>query len=846
MGTRLHENRGQRAERVYAAAETWVNRALRADDSLFTLGEPIWSSQWLGEIHRRFLDNPDEPGDGFLGKLQAQLRDSPPGVYQLMGEALYFYFLIVSTKNSADEEVRINDVLNLSPSPVTIPSELAAALTPGIANPGQYFHQSRPFQVGFLIEFIEQWKEQELDEQNRLFADPWAFKDFVTRLRFQGALLRDYANTPSAQRQALLHLVFPDTFEAIVSANHKEKIAKTFASLVTQPTDDVDRQLAQIRPALEAQYGSGDGFFYSKREVNDQWRRGLPPPSPVDNRWVEFIAWAKRFYEWEQFEEREREYKLEVGQELAAVKEAFLARDPEWEERLRGALRNRKANNLLDWRFTDAFLNLEQEQRTRQLRAIWGMDASASLEDRVRAFAEFVPSGTSQPEEGASAEIRRFAARESTSRTPSAVASLISLLSMADGATQHPMYRWTPLREAYRLTGYPLAPNDSSDVWERYEHALGFFDKFIEEASSREFRLRDRLDAQALTWCITQYGRQDLPEDWPEDVKDKFMGYRGGNGPPPPPPPPADLKTLAARLYLPVDFLENIKTLLLEDKKQVIFQGPPGTGKTYVAQALAKHLAGSKDRVTLVQFHPSYAYEDFIRGFRPVRGGGEGEGQVGFELRNGPLLRAAQRARKEPDADHYLVIDEINRGNIAKVFGELYFLLEYRDEPMQLQYSDESFLLPANLYIIGTMNTADRSIALVDLALRRRFYFVEFHPDEEPVKGVLRRWLDANELGHMAWLADVVDRANEKLKDDRHAAIGPSYFTKNGLDDAAVERIWKHSVLPYIEERRFGRDEVGEDFSLDRLRKQVESGNSQGDQSGDGENGGDNGNGKDI
>ncbi len=155
-------------------------------------------------------------------------------------------------------------------------------------------------------------------------------------------------------------------------------------------------------------------------------------------------------------------------------------------------------------------------------------------------------------------------------------------------------------------------------------------------------------------------------------------------------------------------------------------------------------------------------------------------------------------------------------------------------------------MLPANLYIIGTMNAADRSIALVDLALRRRFYFVEFHPDEEPVKGVLRRWLDANELGHMAWLADVVDRANEKLKDDRHAAIGPSYFMKNGLDDAAVERIWKHSVLPYIEERRFGGDEVGEDFSLDRLRQQVESGNSRRDQRGDGENGGDNGNEKDI
>ena len=101
------------------------------------------------------------------------------------------------------------------------------------------------------------------------------------------------------------------------------------------------------------------------------------------------------------------------------------------------------------------------------------------------------------------------------------------------------------------------------------------------------------------------------------------------------------------------------------------------------------------------------------------------------------------------------------------------------------------------------MNTADRSIALVDLALRRRFYFVEFHPDEEPVKGVLGRWLDANAPG-MEWVADVVERANEKLREDRHAAIGPSYFMKDDLDEEAVTRIWKHSVLPYIEERLFG------------------------------------------
>ena len=163
----------------------------------------------------------------------------------------------------------------------------------------------------------------------------------------------------------------------------------------------------------------------------------------------------------------------------------------------------------------------------------------------------------------------------------------------------------------------------------------------------------------------------------------------------------------------------------------MIFQGPPGTGKTYVAQELAKCLAGGKERVTLVQFHPSYAYEDFVEGYRPHLE----NGQPTFALKSGPLRRAAEDADADPDNMHLLVIDEINRGNVAKVFGELYFLLEYRDHQVRLQYSNEPFSLPKNLYIIGTMNTADRSIALVDLALRRRFSFVEVPPRRRTDQG---------------------------------------------------------------------------------------------------------------
>ncbi len=273
--------------------------------------------------------------------------------------------------------------------------------------------------------------------------------------------------------------------------------------------------------------------------------------------------------------------------------------------------------------------------------------------------------------------------------------------------------------------------------------------------------------------------------------------------------------SLADSLLLDAAFLEDARSLL-EDKRQVVFYGPPGTGKTYVAQRLAENLAGSPARVRLVQFHPSYAYEDFIEGFRPA----VVNGSPGFRLVEGPLKALAREAMAEPSKRFVLVIDELNRGNLAKVFGELYFLLEYRGTAMRLQYSESDFALPENLWIIGTMNSTDRTISLLDAALRRRFYFLEFFPDRWPVEGLLRRWLDRHRP-EMVWVADIVELVNRELS-DRHLAIGPSHFMKDNLDAGWVEKIWRHAVLPYIEEHFFGEPDRVRDFELARLRARLQ------------------------
>ena len=260
---------------------------------------------------------------------------------------------------------------------------------------------------------------------------------------------------------------------------------------------------------------------------------------------------------------------------------------------------------------------------------------------------------------------------------------------------------------------------------------------------------------------------------------------------------------LASELMWEPDWLRMVIRMDWRTRARSSSKGPRAPARPTWRGALPSGTTSQGGDYRIVQFHPSYTYEDFVEGFRPARAS---NGQVGYDLVKGPLRLMAERARANPDATFILVIDEINRGNVAKVLGELYFLLEYRDEAVNLQYSREPFRLPKNLWFIGTMNTTDRSIALVDAALRRRFYFFGFYPDEPPVRGLLRRWLEANNP-EAKWVADLVDAANRKLN-DRHLGIGPSHFMKQDppLDAARARFIWEQAVIPYIEEQCFGDD----------------------------------------
>lgn len=240
---------------------------------------------------------------------------------------------------------------------------------------------------------------------------------------------------------------------------------------------------------------------------------------------------------------------------------------------------------------------------------------------------------------------------------------------------------------------------------------------------------------------------------------------------------------------------------LLREKRQIVFYGPPGTGKTYIAKKLAEAIAPDPELRRLVQFHPSTSYEDFFEGYRPMT---DASGNLSYSLQQGPFAQLADHAAEDPDT-HVLLIDELNRANIPKVFGELLFLLEYRGDSVVPLYRPDGFQLPENLWVIATMNTADRSIATIDAALRRRFHFVGIFPDQDPIAGLLHRYFDAT--GGDAQWADLVDMVNEELRahmGNGDLLIGPSHFMKPGLDVDAMARVWRYDIEPFLEDQFFG------------------------------------------
>jgi hypothetical protein len=357
-------------------------------------------------------------------------------------------------------------------------------------------------------------------------------------------------------------------------------------------------------------------------------------------------------------------------------------------------------------------------------------------------------------------------------------------------------------RGQHHIVGYGVVSSDYRHEPERkrFKHV-----RSIDWKRRGDWFVRDK---PLVTKTLTEIGR------YPGLVADihRALGLDAADPDPEPVATPSyRLDDAAADLFLSRARIEEALDLLVY-KKNLVLQGPPGVGKTFVAQRLAYLLLGDKDpdRIAQVQFHQSYSYEDFVQGYRPTDDGK-------FGRVDGPFMRFCDRALQDPEVPYVLLIDEINRGNLSKIFGELLLLIEgdKRDKSWAaaLTYSREKeppFYVPGNLHIIGTMNTADRSLALVDYALRRRFAFIDVEPGFSQT-GFARQLSALGVESHLAGrIRERFERLNQRISDDPALGIGfcvgHSYFCQRGSgvpNEAWYKRVVQTEVAPLLKEYWF-------------------------------------------
>ena len=373
---------------------------------------------------------------------------------------------------------------------------------------------------------------------------------------------------------------------------------------------------------------------------------------------------------------------------------------------------------------------------------------------------------------------------------------LPSPLGWRDIAGQEDLAGAEPVRQRSSGTLFALTP-------EEYAALRGM----LEERNPELAAAFDALDStEAAPGAPEPPVREAREAERPRTVRERPAEYAAGAGDAPSYGVPLvrSIAELQALTGLRAETLEEARDLL-EDTGQVILSGPPGTGKTWLARGLASLAAGDPARVQVVQFHPSTAYEDFIEGLKPRL---DATGNVTYAVMPGTFVRLCEAARRDPDHHYVLLVDEINRAPLSRVFGELLYALEYRGPQGAVELAvsggmgtaPRPFYVPENVLVIGTMNSADRSIAMVDYALRRRFRFVELEPDA----GILDRWLAAHGAGAKARrvVLDLFGAINRRLAEslDTDHRLGHSYFMLDPLNGAALDRLWRTAIRPLIAE----------------------------------------------
>jgi hypothetical protein len=732
---------------IFTAAEYWKTTCLLDEGSVFSDGR-IWTPQNFDNFQRYFVDSPILGQQRFIEKLRKQLEPASADTKKLAAEVIWFMWLFPSNIGREVKVSRVREIWGLSGDSLDPANRfLTSPLEQGIGSAGPAFNTRFAQELSFTIGVFGAWKKLDNTVRSSLLADGWAFANWIDPIAGDG----EYQI-----RHMILYLLFPDQYERISSWGQKRQIIKVFSD-----TTGVESALETIKlepydsPAVQM-----DKRLLAIRGVLEGNHRGIELDfyrEPIKSMWEK------------------------GGVEHPARGNGSGTPHKYWVEKtiLSGRKDREEGPNRLGVALWSPQKSEDGKDIYANMRAVQPGDLVLHLVDN-----------------------KHFTG---VSRVASPVDSAFQGVEDSEYGLQ-PSYRvslddYRELDPSLQREDFLEAPEGAAELRRVQQACEGkglFFNRKMTLRQGAYLTSAPEELVEALNRIYYNLYGKTLPH---LDI----LGLDADN-------PPSSKYTVEDALEgIFTDRAHFVEMLdLLRLKKNIILQGPPGTGKTFVARRLAYALLGAedKDRVQFIQFHQSYSYEDFVEGYRP-------QPDKGFTLKPGIFYTFRKTAVDDSKRDYVFVIDEINRGNLSKIFGELMMLIEYdKRSPawsVRLAYSDNPFYVPPNLYLIGLMNTADRSLAMVDYALRRRFIFFDLKPQfGSPAfmpwlleRGASQKLVNAI-LGRMGALNEVIAKDTTNLGPG--FCIGHSFFCSDDqtvLDEAWYYRVIRTEIAPLLREYWF-------------------------------------------